>query len=107
MRRWSKEPRRIWVVEGRAAASLVRALRIVCCFIYNNETTEDRFCQYLPEHLFHICFGVSRVGALRSSFTDTLRPPVAPESWSMHAVRQGGREICHIISQSRPEALNP
>jgi hypothetical protein len=26
------------VVEGRAAASLARALMIVLCFIYNNET---------------------------------------------------------------------
>src|SRR6266699_1730122 len=52
MRRWSKEPRRISVVEGRAAASLARALTIVSCFIYKNETTKGRFCQYLPEHFF-------------------------------------------------------
>jgi hypothetical protein len=38
MRRRSKEPRRISVVEGRAAASLAQALMTVSCFIYNNET---------------------------------------------------------------------
>src|SRR5450755_4271708 len=38
MRRRSKEPRRISVVEGRAAASLARALMTVLCFIYTNET---------------------------------------------------------------------
>src|ERR1700734_644638 len=45
MVRWSKEPRRISVVEGRVAASLARDLRTVSCFIYNNETTKSRFCQ--------------------------------------------------------------
>src|SRR5580700_7899052 len=57
MRRWSKEPRRISVVEGRAAASLARFLIIVSCFIYNDETLKRRLCQALPEHLFQICFG--------------------------------------------------
>ena len=45
MVRWSKEPRRISVVEGRVAASLARDLRTVSCFIYNNETIKSRFCQ--------------------------------------------------------------
>src|SRR5437588_2523274 len=63
MWRWSKEPRRISVVEGRAAASLARALMIVVCFIYNNETQGNRFCQSLPKHFFHLCFGVRRVRA--------------------------------------------
>src|SRR5437879_210057 len=52
MRRWSKEPRRISVVEGRAAASLARALTTDVCFIYKNETLKHRFCQYLLQHLF-------------------------------------------------------
>ena len=38
MRRCSKEPRRISVVEGSLAASWVRALRIALCFILINET---------------------------------------------------------------------
>src|SRR5438552_3208416 len=59
MQRWSKEPRRISAVEGRAAASLVRVLMIVSCFIYNDETINARFCQFLPEHLFQFCFGVA------------------------------------------------
>ena len=29
---------------------------IVSCFIYNNETTQPRFRQSLPEHLFQNCF---------------------------------------------------
>src|SRR6266568_1009900 len=56
MRRRSKEPRRISVVDGRAAASLARALMMVSCFIYNNETTKPWFRQSIPEHLFHNCF---------------------------------------------------
>src|SRR5271169_5858193 len=56
MRRWSKEPRRISIVEGRAAASLARALMIFTCFIYKNETTKRRLCQDLSEHLFHFLF---------------------------------------------------
>src|ERR1700683_5616615 len=50
MVRWSKEPRRISVVEGRAAASLARVFRIVSCFTYNNETTKELSCQALNEH---------------------------------------------------------
>src|SRR5258707_15333765 len=52
MRRRSKEPRRISVVEGRAPASLARVLTTVSCFIYNNETTKRGFGQSLLEHLF-------------------------------------------------------
>src|ERR1035438_9278783 len=66
MRRWSREPRRMSVVEGRAAESLARALRIVSCFIYNDETIKRRFCQSLPEHLFQICFGVRQAWAALS-----------------------------------------
>src|SRR6266567_1858843 len=42
MRRWSKEPRRMSVVEGREVASLARVLSV--CFIYKDETikTEGR-----------------------------------------------------------------
>src|SRR5882724_12361173 len=56
MRRRSKDPRRISVVEGRAAATFARALMIVSCFIYNNETIKNLFRQSLPEHLFQNCF---------------------------------------------------
>src|SRR5881628_2492490 len=39
MRRWSKEPRRMSVVEGSAEASLARAWRVLSvCFIYIHET---------------------------------------------------------------------
>src|SRR6266702_1465555 len=40
MRRWSKEPRRMSVVEGREVASLARALSV--CFIYQYETIKQR-----------------------------------------------------------------
>src|SRR5580704_4668835 len=50
MVRWSKEPRRISVVEGRAAANLARAFKVVCCFTYNNETTGSYACQAPNEH---------------------------------------------------------
>ena len=50
MVRWSKEPRRISVVEGRAAASLARAFKVVSCFTYNNETTKELSCQAPNEH---------------------------------------------------------
>src|SRR6058998_3371027 len=44
MRRWSKEPRRMSVVEGRTAASLARAVRaLLLCFIYIYETTKGSF----------------------------------------------------------------
>src|ERR1039457_6757652 len=55
MRRRSKEPRRISVVEGKAAASLARASMTVSCFIYNDETPTRGFCQSLPQHLFQNC----------------------------------------------------
>jgi hypothetical protein len=29
------------VVEGRAAANLARAFKVVCCFTYNNETKKS------------------------------------------------------------------
>src|ERR1700682_4762390 len=54
--RRSKEPRRISVVEGRAAASLARDLTTASCFIYNNETIKYLFRQSLPEHLLQNCF---------------------------------------------------
>src|SRR5205807_10089267 len=63
MRRRSKEPRRISVVEGRAAASLARVLTTVFCFIYKNETTKRRPGQPLPEHFFHICSWASGKGS--------------------------------------------
>ena len=55
MRRRSKEPRRISVVEGSAAASLARFLITVSCFIYKNETTKPSSSQPLPEHFVHLC----------------------------------------------------
>src|ERR1022692_216141 len=48
MRRWSKEPRRIWVVAGRAAASLVRAAGMATCFTLTNETHGGYSCQGPP-----------------------------------------------------------
>src|SRR6266705_531854 len=47
MRRWSKEPRRISVVEGIAAASLARAAGIAVCFTLYNETQQTCSCQAL------------------------------------------------------------
>src|ERR1039457_445489 len=47
MRRWSKEPRRISVVAGRAAASLVRAAGMAMCFTLTNETHGGYRCQAL------------------------------------------------------------
>src|SRR6266545_1175696 len=44
MRRWSREPRRMSVVEGREAASLARAGRVLSvCFIYIHETPDRGF----------------------------------------------------------------
>src|ERR1035441_4801199 len=51
----AREPRRISVVEGRAAASLARVRMSVSCFIYNDETLKRCSCQSLPQHLFQIC----------------------------------------------------
>src|ERR1700730_2640362 len=82
MRRWSKEPRRISVVEGRAPASLVRALRRASCFIYKNETIERRFCQSLSEHLFHFLFFLRRSRLSpksRRSVSHILGPACASE----------------------------
>src|ERR1039457_2752515 len=59
MRRRSKEPRRISVVEGRAAESLARVWMTVSCFIYNDETLKRCSCQSLPQHLFQICSWMS------------------------------------------------
>src|SRR5438552_7821021 len=43
MRRWSKEPRRMSVVEGRVVASLARAARALSVgFIYQYETIKQR-----------------------------------------------------------------
>src|SRR5258708_38575429 len=57
MRRWSKEPRRMSVVEGRQVASLARALSI--CFIYQYETIKQRdvsrvFQTFLRDFVFLI-----------------------------------------------------
>src|SRR5580704_11812179 len=75
MRRWSKEPRRISVVEGRAAASLARVLMIVSCFIYKYETTKHRSCQYFSEHLFSslVCRTRARRPRRRKQTTQTER----------------------------------
>src|SRR6266852_2038850 len=57
MRRWSKEPRRMSVVEGSAAASLTRAARVLSvCFIYIYETIKESPCQELFEHFYQILF---------------------------------------------------
>src|SRR6266568_1961770 len=57
MRRWSKEPRRMSVVEGREVASLARALSV--CFIYQYETIKQRvvsrvFQTFLRDFVFSI-----------------------------------------------------
>src|SRR6266704_3897197 len=57
MRRWSKEPRRMSVVEGRVVASLARALSV--CFIYQYETIKQRvvsrvFQTFLRDFVFSI-----------------------------------------------------
>src|SRR6266436_7186021 len=57
MRRWSKEPRRMSVVERRQVASLARALSI--CFIYQYETIKQRdvsrvFQTFLRDFVFLI-----------------------------------------------------
>src|SRR6266571_9015121 len=54
MRRWSKEPRRMSVVEGRAAASLARVLSVR--FIYIHETTKRWSCQEFFKHFYEILF---------------------------------------------------
>ena len=56
MRRRSKEPRRISVVEGRAAASLAREARTLSCFILINETTEAPLVSRPLEHYYQILF---------------------------------------------------
>src|SRR5437016_12004616 len=60
MRRWSKEPRRMSVVEGRVVASLARAARALSvCFIYQYETIKQRvvsrvFQTFLRDFVFSI-----------------------------------------------------
>src|SRR5713226_2444401 len=57
MRRWSKEPRRMSVVEGSAAASLARgSLVLSLCFIYIHETTKAGPCQGPSKHFYKILF---------------------------------------------------
>src|ERR1700674_2112447 len=106
MRRWSKEPRRISVVEGRATASLARALRMLSCFIYKNETTKHGLCQDLSEHLFHFLFGrQARAGPheiVRSPTPcDSHGKPLEQRRWE-----RGERTALSIglPAQSRPEA---
>src|SRR6266852_1180346 len=52
MRRWSKEPRRMSLVEGREVASLARALSV--CFIYQYETINRGPCQEFFKHFYEI-----------------------------------------------------
>src|SRR5713226_3008762 len=58
MRRWSKEPRRMSVVEGRVegrvVASLARVLSVR--FIYIHETTKRWLCQEFFKHFYEILF---------------------------------------------------
>src|SRR5439155_26303469 len=54
MRRWSKEPRRMSVVEGRVVASLARALSVR--FIYIHETARRWPCQEFSKHFEEILF---------------------------------------------------
>src|SRR6266566_6098513 len=57
MRRWSKEPRRMSVVEGRVVASLARAARALSvCFIYQYETINRGPCQEFFKHFYKILF---------------------------------------------------
>jgi hypothetical protein len=74
IRRRSREPRRIWVVEGRAAASLERALVAVVCFIYYNETQRAGFVNPFQNIYFKFVFASGGAGSHRNrSFIDTLR----------------------------------
>src|SRR6266849_349626 len=57
MRRWSREPRRMSVVEGRGAASLVRASRVLSVrFIYIHETLQGRSVSRVFKHFYEILF---------------------------------------------------
>src|SRR2546426_11094673 len=59
MRRWSKEPRRMSVVEGRVVASLARVLSVR--FIYIHETTKRWSCQeFFQTFLRDFVFSISR-----------------------------------------------
>src|SRR5882757_963603 len=97
MRRRSKEPRRISVVEGSAAASLARVLMIVSCFIYKNETTKPSSSQPLPEHFFHLCCWASGQGSRlhrKRSFID--------DGCSMLCSDSATRADPHSHSQANP-----
>src|SRR5258708_20372810 len=55
MRRWSSEPRRMSVVEGRVTASLVRTSRVLSvCFIYTHETLKARSVSRIFKHFYEI-----------------------------------------------------
>src|SRR5437899_3311700 len=54
MRRWSKEPRRMSVVEGREVARVARVLSVR--FIYIHETTKRWSCQEFFKHFYEILF---------------------------------------------------
>src|SRR6266567_3161405 len=59
MRRWSKEPRRMSVVEGREVASLARVLSV--CFIYQYETIKQRaVSRVFQTFLRDVVFSISR-----------------------------------------------
>src|SRR4051794_2528834 len=101
MRRRSKEPRRISVVEGSAAASLARVLMIVSCFIYKNETSNHRSSQPLPEHFFHLCCWASgKDGGLHRnrSFIDAASPYCA-------VIQHQSRDRLPLTSPSRTSEL--
>jgi hypothetical protein len=82
-------------VEGRAAASLARALAIFSCFIYNNETTRSRFCQVISKHLSLNLFYV-RVGAALTEIVTSIDPrriAMASAEASCTRFRPPGRDL--------------
>src|SRR5947199_641483 len=81
MRRWSKEPRRMSVVEGRVVASLARALSVR--FIYIHETTRRMV--------------VSRVfQTFLRDFVFSIRGPIAA-----HRVRPGRNDDARLSAVAR------
>src|SRR5207247_6646888 len=96
MRRWSKEPRRMSVVEGRVVASLARALSV--CFIYQYETINRGSCQEFFKHFYEILFF--------SIFGARLPPTESVRDGTDAARLSARRTSVRKIRRSRQDAKN-
>src|SRR5215469_3330361 len=88
MRRWSKEPRRISVTGGRAAASLARASGMSLCFILSTETHGPLFVN----RNLH----AGTLNVIHMNEIDMLGPGTKHEPPRRPAALQGGSELAVV-----------